>query len=137
MLRRDMLKGIFASLICMVPLKEAKAKLKNIEEERIFEYLENIPEWSEKYIWKYWGDEELDPQNREFLFTGGHDREDVLELYKEEGYALVYSPRHLIQKGHFFDLIWVKIGNKTVTAIGELHRRFPGDFKKLPDCMNM
>lgn len=133
MRRRDILRAGIASLLGVAVIGEAKAESKNIEEERTLQYLENIPVWNERYIWKFLGDKELDPQNREFLFTAGYDREDMLELYKEEGYALIYSPRWMIQKGHFFDILWVKIGEKNWTAIHELK----GMKEKLSDCINM
>lgn len=43
------------------------------------------------------------------------------------------SPRWLIQEGHFFDILCVKIGDKNITAITELR----GMKEKLLDCINV
>jgi len=105
-----------------------------IKEERTREYLNNIPLWNEELLL------EEDGEVKEYLFTGGMEREEFFDwLEKEIGYALVYSPRHLIQKGHFFDLIFVKIGDKNMTGIKELWdvgKNDDGSFTKLPDCIN-
>jgi len=106
-----------------------------IKEERTRTYLDNIPLWSEEIIFEEDGDV------REYLFTGGMEREEFLDMMEKDGYTLVYSPRHLIQKGHVFDLIFVKIGDKNITGIGEVwnvsSKNEDGSFTKLPDCINI
>lgn len=134
--RRNMIKGGLASLLTLPLLrgKKAKAEAEDIQEERTREYLDKIPLWDEGVILHDGKDE----HHKEFLFTGDRGRKEVLDcLERIHGYALVYSPRWIIQKGHFFDLIYVKIGNKNVTGIVEVFKRKPSPFEKLPDCMNV
>lgn len=137
MKRRDMLKSGIASLLALPLLAgkkaEAEEEAKDIQEERTRQYLDNLPTWDE--LWAF----SEDGQYREYLFTAGRDRKEFLDFCEEvDGYAYVYSPRHLIQKGHFYDIIDVKIGDKNVAGISEMFHRAPrGPFKKIPDCMNM
>lgn len=133
--RRDMLKGfVITGLLAPIVIGEGKVEAKDIQEERTRQYLDKISIWSPHTLF-----DDDDFMTKEYLFAAdSRTRKTFLDNLQEEvGYALVYSPRHLIQKGHFFDIIYVKIGDKNVTAITELHKRFPGDFKRLPDCMNM
>lgn len=131
--RRNMLKVAAASLLAPIVVGDGKTEAKDIEEERTRSYLDKIPIWSPYTLF-----DDSDCMTKEYLFVGGGcSRKGWLDAMQEElGYAVVYSPRHLIQKGHFFDMIYVKIGDKNVTAITELHKRYPGNFKKFLDCMN-
>ena len=115
----------------MVAVKASDTK-KEIVETRTRTYLDKIPLWDERKIFNNVDD----AHHKEFLFTAGYDRKEMLDLLESNGFALVYSPRYIIQKGHFFDLIHVKIGNKNVTGIVEVFKRKPSPFEKLPDCMN-
>ena len=132
--RRNMIKGAAAHLLVSVGIGEGKVKVKDIQEERTREYLDKISIWNSYTLF-----DDDDCMTKEYLFVGGScTRKGWLDAVQEEmGYAAVYSPRHLIQKSHFFDIIYVKIGDRNVTAITELFKRYPGAFKKLPDCMNM
>ena len=126
-----MLKKGIAGLLTLSLFTESKAIANNIQEERTRKYLDNLPLWNE-----HWALSE-DGYTREYLFTGGHDRKEWLDLCEEDGYALVYSPRGLVQQGHFYDLLWVKIGERNITGISEMyHKSKSGPFKKIPDCMN-
>jgi hypothetical protein len=131
MKRRDMLKRGIAGLLALSLFTESKAKANNTQEERTRKYLDNLPIWNERMSFSE------DGYTREYLFTNGYDRDEWLDLCEEDGYALVYSPRGLIQRGHFYDILWVKIGKKNITGISELYRKSKsGPFKKIPDCMN-
>jgi len=132
--RRNILKGGLTGLLSMIITTEVVGKSKNIIEMRTREYLNNIPEWDERSILGNIDDE----HHKEFLFTGGCDRKEMLDSLEQEGFALVYSPRHIVQKGHFFDLIKIKIGDKNITRIQELfkeegNRDKSGNFVRLLD----
>ncbi|MHA1302523.1 MAG: hypothetical protein ACTSPI_02330 [Candidatus Heimdallarchaeaceae archaeon] len=116
--RRKMMQvGIGSMFGLLLSGDKVEAKIsKTDQEERTREYLDNLPEWDPKSFL-----EDEQSWYKEYLFTFGHERKDILDqLEKETGYALVYSPRHLVQKGHFFDLIYVKIGKRNVTRISQL-----------------
>lgn len=140
--RRNMLKGIIAGMIGLTTAAEASSTKKEVVETRTRTYIDKISLWSEAQLFDEKDENgEFKMPDREYLFIGTRqatDRNELVDLFIETtGGVWIYSPRWLIQKGHFYDLIYVEIGDKNVTAITELHKRSPGSFKKLPDCMNM
>jgi hypothetical protein len=84
---------------------------KHFFEQRTMKYLRNLPVWDESKIFK-----DKDFGYKEYLFTGGCEKEDFLDkMAKEIDYVLVYTPRWIArEKGHFFDLVTVKIGKKNI-----------------------
>lgn len=125
--RRNMIKAGIGSVTALLVGSKVEAKdVNRIEEERTRQYLDNLPEWDESLF----SNEEN--WTKEYLFTFGYD-----DMGKD-GYVLVYSPRYPVQKGHFFDLIYVKVGERNVTRIQALwkedgHKGPNGGFLKLED----
>jgi hypothetical protein len=100
--------------LCLAKGKLGKNKPANrvqFFEQRTIEYLRNLPVWDESKLF-----EDKDFAYKEYLFTGGYEKEDFLDtMLKEVGYVLVYTPRWIAQEeGHFFDLVTVKIGKKNI-----------------------
>lgn len=65
MRRRDMIKGVFASMLGLSVVTKTEADKKEIVETRTRTYLDNIPLWDE-HIVLFDGKDE---QHKEFLFT--------------------------------------------------------------------
>lgn len=93
--------------------KVDKKCVKEIKEQRTLTYIGNLPLWDESKLLQ----DTKDSHCKEYLFTGGLKKKDVLKLAKEEERALIYTPKWIVQKRHFFDLIFVEVGKKNVVGI--------------------
>jgi len=130
--RRDAIKTTIAGVVgsLFVGSKVKAKSIDRVEEERTREYLSNLSEWNPKELF----DDEKN-LTKEYLFTYKKSILDTSGVVVD--HALVYSPRHLVPRGHFFDLIWVKIGKQNLTKILPLwskRKKGPnGGFLKLED----